>query len=153
MEEDELFRKITLYSGNPGNNKMDDMNPLKVGDLEFERVLSFNYLGCIIRNKAAPNSKIHQRIQKGNRAYFSNRGSLTSKRLSKRTKIRIYKSLIRPVVTETLTFTKQEEENLRFERKILRNILSPIKENNQYRMRMNFELKQELGNEDIINFI
>ncbi|KAK4886986.1 hypothetical protein RN001_003257 [Aquatica leii] len=67
-------------------------------------------------------------------------------------------TLIRPVVvyaSETWTMTKKEEEELRiFERKIIRQILGPINTGeNEYRPRMNFEIRDQMKGEDIVNYI
>ncbi|KAI4464236.1 hypothetical protein MML48_3g00008106 [Holotrichia oblita] len=55
---------------------------------------------------------------------------------------------------ETMTMTQRDEEELRIlERKILRTILGPVKvAHDEYRIRMNHELKQEIG-EDIVQRI
>ncbi|KAK4882770.1 hypothetical protein RN001_003028 [Aquatica leii] len=51
--------------------------------------------------------------------------------------------------------TKKEEEELRiFERKIIRQILGPINTGeNEYRPRMNFEIRDQMKGEDIVNYI
>ena len=67
---------------------------------------------------------IKERIHTGNKAYYANLQMLKSKTISRRSKLQIYKTLIRPVVTygaETRTLTAAEENVLRrFERKVLR---------------------------------
>jgi hypothetical protein len=66
------------------------------------------------------------RILAGSRTYFAAVSSFKSRLLSRATKILLYKTLIRPVVSygaETWTMTKKEEEALLiFERKIFRRI-------------------------------
>ena len=74
---------------------------------------------------------------------------IQNKHLSKKTKMMIYKTIIRPIITyagETITMTKKNEEELRImERKIIRTIAGPIKINeNEHRTRMNHELLQEI---------
>jgi hypothetical protein len=65
---------------------------------------------------------------------------LTNKRIS-RSKLQIYKTLIRPTVTygaETWTLTDMEENALRrFERKVLRKIYGPVMDNGAWRIRYN----------------
>ena len=69
------------------------------------------------------NTEIAERIAKGNRAYYANAKLIKSKFLKKNTKMKIYKTTIRPVVmysSETWTLTAKDENNLRiFERQIL----------------------------------
>jgi hypothetical protein len=58
---------------------------------------------------------------------------LKSKSISRRSKLKIYKTLIRPIVTygaETQTLTDTQEKALRwFERKVLRKIYGPVMDN------------------------
>ena len=73
-------------------------------------------------------------------------------------KLKIYKSLIRPVVTyecEAWTLTNRDETHLRiFERRILRKIFGPVQnEDGSWRIRMNYELNELTGNAYIVRFI
>jgi len=73
-------------------------------------------------------------------------------------KIKIYKSLIRPVVTygcEAWTLTNRDEQHLSiFERKILRKIFGPVQDKDgSWRIRMNHELNELIGNAHIVRFI
>lgn len=67
----------------------------------------------------------------GNRAYYANVKMLKSKLLTWTTKV--YKTCIRPIVTyaaETWNISVNDARKLRcFERKVLRRIFGPIKEN------------------------
>jgi hypothetical protein len=80
-----------------------------------------------------------------------------SKIISTRSKLQIYKTLIRPVVTygaETWTLTAMEENALgRFKRKVLRKIYGPVVDNGVWRARYNNELCERKGGEDIVQFI
>lgn len=84
---------------------------------------------------------------------------MKSKNVSRRTKIRIYHSVIRPIITyacETWTMTKQNENRLKIaERRILRRIYGPVKDNNtqQYRIRTNKELEELYNQPDIVKII
>jgi hypothetical protein len=73
------------------------------------------------------NIEIAEIKAKGNKAYYANAKRIKSKFLKKNTKMKIYKTMIGPVVTyssETWTLTAQDENNLCiFERQILRKIL------------------------------
>jgi len=83
---------------------------------------------------------------------------MKSRTLNRKLKLKIYKSLIRPVVTygcEAWTLTTRDEQYLRiFERKILRKIFGPVQDKDgSWRIRMNHELKELIGNADIVRFI
>lgn len=78
--------------------------------------------------------------------------------IGKVSKIKICKTLIRPVVTytaEVTCFRKKDEEQLRvFERRILRTVLGPIKINpQQFRNWMNHEILEVMNGDDIVLFI
>jgi hypothetical protein len=79
-----------------------------------------------MENKNRKNKCVKERIQAGNKAYYANLQMLKSKSISRRSKLQIYKTLIRPTVTygaETWTLTLTEENVLRrFETKVLRKI-------------------------------
>jgi hypothetical protein len=80
-----------------------------------------------------------------------------SKLISRGTKLKLYWSVVRPVVTYACEtwILKQSEINklLVFERKILRKIFAPSKENNSWRMKTNQELNKLINHKNIINFI
>lgn len=107
----------------------------------FEVVKQFKYLGAIIDYNCDMSITIKDRILAGNRAYFANVKLLSSRLITRTTKLNIYHTLVRPVTTygsETWTLTKVEEDLLRcFERKILKRIYGPVCENNEWQMRYN----------------
>ena len=76
---------------------------------------------------------IKERIMMGNKAYYANTQLFNSSLISRNSKLQIYRTLVRPVVTyvsESWTHTMEEERALAvFERKILRKIYGPVKEN------------------------
>ena len=83
---------------------------------------------------------------------------MKSRALNRNPKLKIYKSFIRPVVTygcEAWTLTDRHEQHLRiFESRILRKIFGPVqKEDGFWRIRMNYELNELIGNADIVRFI
>ena len=77
--------------------------------------------------------------------------------VSRNSKLQIYLTLVRPVVTygsESWTLTMEEERALAvFERKILRKIYGPVKENELWRTRQNDELEAIIKGENIVRFI
>ena len=94
---------------------------------------SFQYLGNIIGKTNRNNKYIKERIMIGNKAYYANRQLVNSSLISRNSKLQIYRTLVRPVVSygsESWTLTMEEERALAvFEGKILRKIYGPVKEN------------------------
>ncbi|KAJ4430067.1 hypothetical protein ANN_22276 [Periplaneta americana] len=94
---------------------------IKIGDLSFEEVEKFKYLGATVTKLNDTREEIKRRINMGNTCYYSDEKLLSSSLLSKSLKVRIYKTVILPVVLcgcETWTLTLREEQRLRvFENK------------------------------------
>jgi hypothetical protein len=131
---------------------------LQCGKYEFEHVKELSYLGLQLNQTNSTNSEIQARILSGNRCYYAYGKLLKSRALNRSSKLRIYKSLIRPVVTygcEAWTLTSRDEQYLSiFECKILRKIFGPVQnEDGFWRIRMNHELSKLKGNADIVRFI
>src|SRR5215475_11197826 len=83
---------------------------------------------------------------------------MKSRALNRNSKLKMYKSLIRPVVTygcEAWTLTNRDEQHLRiFERKILRKIFSPVQDKDgSWRIRTNYELNELIGNAGIVKSV
>jgi hypothetical protein len=79
---------------------------------------------------------------------------MKSRAFKRSSKLKIYKSLIRPAVTygcEVWTLTNRNEQYLRiFERRILRKIFGSVQnEDGLWRIRMNYELNDLIKNADI----
>jgi len=74
----------------------------------------------------------------GNKAYYANRQLVNSSLISRSSKLQIYSKSVRPVVTDgsqSWTLTMEEERALAvFERKMLRKIYGPVKENELWRI-------------------
>jgi hypothetical protein len=103
------------------------------------------------------NTEIAERIVKGNKAYCANAKLIKSKFLNRNTKMKIYRTIIRPVVTyssDTWTLTTKNENNLPiFERQILRKIFCPVNIDNIWRIRNNMEIDKLIEGADIVRFI
>ena len=88
------------------------------------------------------------------RCYFGLLRHLRSKLLSKTTKCKIYKTLIRPVLTYGCEswILKKSDENLIlvFERKVLRTIFGAVREGERWRTRYNFELQRDFNEPNIV---
>jgi hypothetical protein len=93
-------------------------------------------------------------IAKVNKEYYANTKLLKLKFLKKNTKMNIYKTMIRPVVTyssKAWTLTAKDENNLRiFERQMLRKIFGPVNIDNIWRIRNNVEIDKLIEGADIV---
>jgi hypothetical protein len=102
---------------------------LKRGNRYFENVEQFRYLGTTITNQNLIQEEIKRSLNSGNACYHSVQNLLSSRLLSRNIKIRIYKTIILPVVLygyETWCLTLREEHRLRvFESRVLRGIFGP----------------------------
>lgn len=103
----------------------------------FKGVSQFKYLGRLITNKNKLKVEIGNRILMANGCYFGLKNQLKSKFISRRTKVSLYKTLIRPIIlygNKIWVLNKAEGNRLlAFERKILRSIFGAVKENNAWR--------------------
>jgi hypothetical protein len=101
--------------------------------------------------------EINRRIMAGNRAYFADMKLLKSNLLSWHSKVKLYKTLIRPAVTyraETWTMSTADENALCVsEQKVVRRIYGPLKEGERWRITSNRELEEILRGEDTVNFV
>ncbi|KAI5646743.1 hypothetical protein NE865_00998 [Phthorimaea operculella] len=128
---------------------------LHVGGTVYKGVAKFKYLGCTVTDMNTREEEIDIRIQNALRCSAALHKVLVSKLLSRRTKIRIYKTVIRPILMygcETWTLTLKEENKLLVaERKILRKILGPVKNlDGSYRVRKNAEIEDLVAEPNII---
>ena len=71
--------------------------PNRLQENSLDAVNKFKYLDNIIDNERCINTKIQDRIQTGNRAYYANTRLLRSKLIvyCRNSKIKMYKTLIR----------------------------------------------------------
>lgn len=146
--------KYMVVSPNPRLRKGGD---LVVDDMIFANVETFNYLGAEINSANKISNDVSQRLTAANRAFYANLRLLKSRIISKATKMKIYKTLIRPVLTygaETWNISTADATRLRvFERKIVRRIQGPVFDNGYWRIRNNDEIDGYLQQEDVVRFI
>jgi hypothetical protein len=72
---------------------------LKIDNFAFEDAENFYYLVSILNADNKMNVEIAERIVKGNKAYYANAKLIKLKFLKRNAKMKIYKTIIRPVVT------------------------------------------------------
>jgi hypothetical protein len=92
------------------------------------------YLGSAVNQNNTIEEEIKERIIAGNKAFYANRKMFQNKFLSRKHKLKLYRTLIRPIVTNGIeTWVLKENSivtHMVFERKILRKIFGPTKELN-----------------------
>ena len=71
---------------------------VRIDNSTFERVEVFKYLGTTLTNQNSIVEEIKSRLKSGNACYHSVQKLLSSKLLSKNLKIKIYRTIILPVV-------------------------------------------------------
>ena len=98
----------------------------------FERVEGFKYLGTTLTNHNSIAEEIKSRLRSGNACNHSVQNLLSSRLLSKNLKIKIYRTIILPVVLlgcKTWSLTLREERKLRvFGNMVLRRIFGSRRE-------------------------
>jgi len=102
---------------------------LCIGNRTFERVEEFKYLGTTLTNQNSIAEEIKSRLRSGSACCHSVQKLLSSRLLPKHLKVKIYRTIILPVVLygyETWSLTLWEERKPRvFENMVLRRIFGP----------------------------
>ena len=125
----------------------------------FERVEELKYLGTTLTNKNSILEEIKSRLRSGNAYYHSVQNLLSSRLVSKNLKIKIYRTIILPVVLygcETWSLTLREERKLRvFEKMALRRIFGPRRDEvtREWRRLHKDELKDLYSSPNIVRVI
>jgi len=86
---------------------------MNIDNCSLERVEEFKYLGTTFTNQNSFREEIKSRLKSGNACYHSVQNLLSSSLLSKNLKIKIYRTIILPVVLygcETWSLTLREED-------------------------------------------
>jgi len=102
---------------------------MKTDNSSIEWVEEFKYLGKTLTNQNSIQEEIKSRLKLGNACYYSVQNLFSSSLLSKNLKIKIYRTIILPVVLfgcETWSLTLREARRLRvFENRALRRVFGP----------------------------
>jgi len=99
---------------------------IKTHDIAYERLGEFKYLGTTLMNQNSIREEIKSRFKSGNACIHLVQNLLSSSLLSKNSKIKMYRTIILPVVLygcETWSLTLREEHRLTvFKSTVLRRI-------------------------------
>ena len=119
----------TKYMETERNRGMTANEHIRIHSNSYEKEKSFIYLGSLVRNQNSIQDVLKSRLKAGDSCYYSVQTLLSSRLLSKNLKIKIYKTIILPVVLygcEAWSLTLREERRLEvFENRILRRIFGP----------------------------
>ena len=81
--------------------KQHKMDGIDITQTHLEQVKSFKYLGSIVNGNNSIQEEIKGRISLGNKEFYANQDPFKSKLSTKNSKLRMYKTLVRPVVSYT----------------------------------------------------
>ena len=99
---------------------------MKIDNSSIEMVEEFKYLGTTLKNQSSMQEEFKSRLKLGNACYYLVQNLLSSSLLSKNLKIKIYRTIILPVLygCETWSLPLREERRLRvFENRVLKKYL------------------------------
>jgi hypothetical protein len=95
---------------------------IEIGSYKFETVCSFTYLGSEVNCKNDINDEIKKGVQAANKCLHGLRKHMKSRLISRKTRIMMYKVIVRPVLSyasETWPLSRLDERLLSiFERRI-----------------------------------
>jgi hypothetical protein len=125
----------------------------------FERVGEFKYLGTTLIHQNSVQEEIKSRLKSGNACYHSVQNLLSSSLLSKNLKIKVYGTIMLPVVVygrEAWSLTLREVRRLRVsENRVLRRIFGPkrVKVSEEWRKLHNEEVNDLYTPPNIVRVI
>jgi len=135
------------------------IHSLWIDNNTYDRVEQFKYLGTTLTNQNSIAEEIKSRLKSGNACYLSVQNLLSSRLLSKNLKIKIYRTVILPVILYgcvTWSLTLREERKLRvFENRVLRRIFGARRDEvtGKWRRLHNEELNDLYSSPNIVRVI
>jgi hypothetical protein len=147
--------KCMIMSHNPNSEQNQN---IRTANESFESVVTFKYLGTTLTNENDIHDEIESRLNLGNACYYSVQNLLPYCLILRNLKIKIYKTVILPVVQygcKTWSLTLREEHRLRvFENRMLRRIFGPKREEGgSWRKLHNDELHSLYSSPNIVRVI
>jgi len=159
LQIDTLYADKTKYMAMSRDQNAGRTHSMKIDNSSFERVDEFKYLGTTLTHQNSIQEEIKSRLKSGNACYHSVQNLLSSNLLSQNLKIKIYRTIILPVVLygcETWSLTLREERRLRvFENRVLRRICGPRRDEatGEWRKLHNEELNNLYSSPNIVRVI
>jgi hypothetical protein len=71
----------------------------EIDTMSFESAHSLKYFGSYVNQNNTIEEEIKERIIAGNKAFYANRKMFQSKLFSRKSKLKLYRTLIRPILT------------------------------------------------------
>ena len=108
----DLSADKTKYMVMSRDENAERNHSVRIDNSTFERVQEFKYFGTTLTNQNSIPEEIKSRLRSGNTCYHSVQNLLSSRLLSKNVKIKIYRTIILPVVLygcETWSLTLKEK--------------------------------------------
>jgi hypothetical protein len=87
--------KYIIMSRHPNSGQNQN---IRIANESFENVATFKYLGTTLTNQNDIRDEIKSRLNSGNACYYSFQYLLSSRLISTKFKVKIYKTVIWPVV-------------------------------------------------------
>jgi hypothetical protein len=116
----------TKYMGMFRDQKAGQSRVIKIDNSSFESVEQFECLDTTLKNQNSIQEEIKSRLKSGNASYHSVQNLVSSSLLSRNLQIKIYRTIILPIVLygcKTWSLTLREERRLRvFGNRVLRRI-------------------------------
>ena len=154
----EVNANKTKYMVMSRDENVGRRHSIQIDNRSFERVKGFKYLGTTLTYQNSVQKEINGRWKSGNACYHSVENILSSSLLSKNLNIKIYRTIILPVLyrCETRSLMLRQERRLRlFENRVLSRIVLPKRDEvtGEWRKQHNEELNDLYCSPNIVRVI
>ena len=149
----------TKYMITSRNTEDEGNRHITIKNEIIEKVNKFKYLGAYVTSKNEVTEEIKSRLASGNACFYSVQKLLTSRLISRKLKLKIYRTVILPVILygcESWSTTLADEHKLRvFENKVLRKIYGPKRDEmtGEWRRLHNEELHGLYDSPDVVRIM